>query len=565
MKNVCYNWSEINQENFSISRIKGLKYSHQITQPFQASKQNPNHPSRSQLRYLRNIKYINKCLINTSFPTNNVLKEHFRFSKNSIQKISLNYPEGFSSQTETLNLNKLLYSGKSISILHFIENSISSNAPEIEKFLGNISQRNPIKRQKTLLPKQFQLQFELRSTKVDSKPIHPSNVQGNSPPFMMKICYNLTQDKMLYCEDISQIPWKMTCVDLFMMPQSLGNIGLEEFIGRFKEIEALTVRIDGEGKDKGKELFEFFSKENAVKRLDIRAENIDFDPRYLENLVFSKGLESLGFVIRTEKMAEDEKTMGYFLKFGQKINELKGLKGLKLGLPTSFYVNQMIHDMKEGTKDRLERIDLEFVEDKKHEIYEEFYVNSCIEWLGSMKNLRDVTLRTTKLNYTYCSYLGKMGNMENIKRFVWIDDSFEKIRTGKIDYKTRIWVECKKPDDLGIVLGIISPEEVEEVEIPLAFDGLSGDFGFRRFVEVGKKMKKLKKLKVYIGFKLLEEGNIKLVEDGLKELGGEMKRDIVGFVCYREMTKEAREYMERIDAERLLRRKNYRLHFVLCP
>ena len=562
--------SEINHKNFQTSRIKNPKYIHQINQSslsYKSPQLNPQNSHQPHRKSLNNIKYVNKCIISKDSPILDVLKENLPFAKNSIQKISLKYSDeiySYFSPENLVNLPKLLSLAKNIRILHLADNIWMEKIRDLHEVFPEFLQINPIKPFQACLPQYFQVHFEFIST--DTVTIWRRKLTNKEPfedpDFSCKICYTL---------DRKNTAWQNPTVDLSLNFAALATLNLEKFLGCLGEIDGLSVSTNGVGYDNGR-IFEFFTEENVkktlkgLKKLNIRAENLDFEPRFLEDLVFPEDLESLGVVVKTDKMRESEKTMGHFLKFGQKINGLKGLRELKIGFPTSFYVNQMVHDMRGGTKDRLERISLEFVEEKKHEVYEEFYVNSCIEWLATMKNLQAVKLRTTKLNYTYCSYLGKMvmGSMENIKSFVWIDDSLDKIRKGEKDYKTRIWVECKKPEDLSVVLGLMNLETVEEIEIPLVFDGLSGDFGFRRFLEEGKKMKNLKKLKVYIGFKLLEEENIRLVEDGLKELSVDGSRDIVGFVCYREMTKEAKRYVEERNG-RVVGKRNYRLSFVLCP
>jgi len=79
-----------------------------------------------------------------------------------------------------------------------------------------------------------------------------------------------------------------------------------------------------------------------------------------------------------------------------------------------------------------------FTEDKKHKTYEKFYVNSYIEWLATMPKLNKAKLKTTKLNFAYCSFLQGQGNFENLKSIEWIDDSLDQIKNKKKDCKAKI-------------------------------------------------------------------------------------------------------------------------------
>jgi len=130
---------------------------------------------------------------------------------------------------------------------------------------------------------------------------------------------------------------------------------------------------------------------------------------------------------------------------------------------------------------------------------------------------------------------------------------------GLWNSQTKNWVECKKLEDLGVVLGLINEAKTENVEIPLVFDRLGGDFALRSLMEKTDRMKSLKRLKLYTGgFKLLDVDNIKLVEEFLKSLN---LKEAECFVCYRESTKEAGESMTEIK-----RRKggSFEIDFVLC-
>ena len=220
------------------------------------------------------------------------------------------------------------------------------------------------------LPKHLQIQFEFR-------------FGGTIKGFGSEKTYAKFQARMT-CQGN---PWKIVSVEIIGWAGFMRNFDIEEIP---EEIEGFWIFIIGE-KNELEDVKKFFSvcgsgRLRKLKRLEMKADIEELRSKDLNLLEeFSERLEVLKLRREAENMVEDEKTMGTFLALGKKINGLRGLRVLDLRLPTTFYVNQMVHDMGEGMEE-LEEVALEFIEDKKHEIYEEFYVNSEIEWLMKCRN-----------------------------------------------------------------------------------------------------------------------------------------------------------------------------------
>ena len=545
MKNVQYKWNEVFFRNSQRTRLRGIKYVHHIDY---ASFQGVSFFKKAHMHFkkdFKKVKYVSKCTFNGGNQIDEILKENFAHSKNSIQTISLRdwYREQEFMLEENVDMNKILYCTKNLQRIRW--EYMSGMMTKWARYLP----KNGLVGLRTPLPKHFQVQFEFSfAVRIPDKKF------AKLPKFQARVTY---QGNL----------WKVASVDLLIWAALMKDLKAGEILDEMNGIERFSLHLVGQ-KNELEDVKKFFllgggvkNRLKDLKRLEMKAEIEKFSPSDFGLLEFPQRLEALKLRIETEDTLEGENTMGDFLRLGGKINVLKGLKVLDLRLPTTFYVNQMLHDMKEGM-DVMEEVLLEFIEDKKHAIYEEFYVNSYVEWLATMPRLKRIRMKTTKLNYTYCSFLAGQGGFENLESIEWIDDSLERIMKWRRDYKTKIWVECKKPEDLGIVLGLVNEEKTESIEIPLVFDGLTGDFGLGRFMEKTGRMRNLKRLRLYVGFKLLEEDHIRLVEEFLRGLN---IKEAECFVCYRELTKEARECMIEIGKRKRGKRGSYKIDFVVCP
>jgi len=266
---------------------------------------------------------------------------------------------------------------------------------------------------------------------------------------------------------------------------------------------------------------------------------LDFDPKLLLSVDFPKDLISLAINIKGAIPQERMKDIGYIIHLGRKLRGLNNLKTLSIKLPTTSHTNQMIHNMP-STLTNIEDLELEFIEPEGDSNCEEFYVNSCLEWISGMTNLRRMRLRSTRLNYTYCSFM-KLEDLTlgNLTKLEWTDDILSKGLGDDMRIQGDSWIECKKEDDLNVVLGLLAPEKVESLELPLVFDGLSGEFALAKFLQLLEKLSVLKELKLSIGFKLLEESDISAVEEALKLIKSKTGVEHVSIaVYYRELSKD---------------------------
>jgi hypothetical protein len=245
-----------------------------------------------------------------------------------------------------------------------------------------------------------------------------------------------------------------------------------------------------------------------LKNLIIDCENIDFDPIELEDVEFPRDLTSLHLNFKHAQINSSE-NFHAIEKFPAKLEPLRNLKMLKIEFPTTFLMNQMFHNLPD-TLNNLEVLHFVFGENTKVVGDEDIYLNSLLECLSTMPKLKEFYVKTSKLNYTYCAYLSNENMPSGLKRLEWIDDTLQHDRRSGTELNTKQWIECKKFEDLNIVLSLLT-EEMEHLEIPFVFDGLESEFVALRFLEVLSSLKNLKNLKLALGFKTLDESNIESI------------------------------------------------------
>jgi len=287
-------------------------------------------------------------------------------------------------------------------------------------------------------------------------------------------------------------------------------------------------------------LFDLKSQ-SQLQNLTLEYNGLDFDPKLLTSFDYPQGLISLTINIQGAVSKSKINNIKSLVSIGTKLRHLTSLKALSIRLPTTSHTNLMIHHMP-NTLTNIEDLDLEFVEPDSNDC-EEFYVNSCLEWTAVMKKLLRFRLKSTRINYTYCSFMNVQDLvLENLRKLEWIDDSLLRGFNDKLEMKGDSWIECKKEDDFKIVFGFLIPERIEYFEVPLVFDGLSGGFALTKFLSLFENLSGLKELKLSIGFKLLDESDISAVEEAMKliKLKNNLER-ISSTIYYRELSKNIPE------------------------
>jgi len=252
-----------------------------------------------------------------------------------------------------------------------------------------------------------------------------------------------------------------------------------------------------------------------LKNLIIDCEEITFDPIELVDIEFPKNLISLELNLKNTQIKSLE-NFHCIEEFPAKLEALYNLKVLKLALPTTFLMNQMIHNMP-NTLVNLEILQIELPENSKVPGDEDIYMNSLLEVISTMPKLKELYVKTNKLNYTYCAYLAHENMPTGLKTIQWVDESLQANTRAQKQVNTKQWIECKKFEDLNIVMRLLT-EDLEFLEIPFVFDGIESEFVALRFLEVFSKLQKVKTLNISLGFKTLDESNVETITNFISKI-----------------------------------------------
>jgi len=295
-----------------------------------------------------------------------------------------------------------------------------------------------------------------------------------------------------------------------------------------------------------------------LQHLVFEYDGAEFDPKLLTSLELPRNLISLTINISGAIACDKMDEIRCIPNLGRKLNGLTSLKSLTIKLPTTHHMNQLIHKMPNNLIN-IEELDLEFCEPEENTKHcEEFYVNSCFEWIADMKNLRTLRVKSTRLNFTYCSFL-KMEDLvfENLTKIELIDDLLTKGFNDEMKIEGDSWIECKKHEDLSVVFGVFVPEKIEHLELPLVFDGISGQHALTGYLELFERLSITKNLNLSIGYKLLEEDDILAISEALKTIKTKKSIEKLSLtVYYRELSKDVPAATFSLENRKLIHQNN---------
>jgi len=526
----------------NITRLRHLKYARSINcnvVDFKTKKMStPNNLSFKKQHF--SLKGTNKLEISQSQSRHTLQLSHlFRFAKN-LKKVSFLqiYNPLFTNPKDKKTKSLLLTQAKNLKSLGFSYEIQDPHFSDYERFYntvlvlnGNSSTKQTpkvmsenicatLQNLNVVLPRDivFVVDFRVSNETLDNPPINRLTHSNENYVWNLAASYftlNNIENSYAYKYE------SLLDIRKIFLSCDASNSSFEcfkQFLDKLSHIDTLHFQLKKTSDEQlifFKDLTSIFKTNSHLKNLIIDCEEIAFDPIEFEDIEFPKELTSLHLNLKNTEI----KSMDNFYcleQFPIKLEGLEYLKILKLGLPTTFLMNQMIHNMPSTLKS-LEILLLDFPENSQAPGDEDIYVNSLLEVVSTMPMLKELYVRTDKLNYTYCAYLSNENMPTGLKRIQWIDETLGRISKVDKNVNTKQWIECKKFEDFNIIMRLLT-ENLEYLEIPFVFDGIESEFVALRFLEVFARLQKVKVLNLSLGFKTLDESNVETITNFISKI-----------------------------------------------